>query len=664
VLAAGRLAAQQAAVVNALAGVLQAADERRPDAPGLLAAWRFNDSTVRAQAALAMGRIGDTSATPRLLEMLTDPDTTVQSAAAFALGLIRDTTAIPQLRDLVLNTPPAQQNAVHQEAVTALAKIGGRAAADVIREILSRSVGNATSDSLPKTVVRAVNEAWRLGADAPVNMLVNYSVSPIPAVKQGTVYSLARLHATGAANVLLAASDDPDALVRSYAVRALTANYADSAGLDRSALASRVRRLVADSDAHVRINALRTLATYHDSTLVGAALDRLSDPDLNVRVQAVTALGDLGGSQAILALRDRLGDNTFAIKRQAMIGLTRLVGTDAFDVLKVWLTDPDWTLRAAGAEALGYIQNDSVIPWIVTMTRDPDGRVVAVALQSLIAVSPDLATLRAAQLVNHEDPVVRSVAAQRLAAAPDTSYITGLVADYQRGQNDPIPDARIAAVTALGAIAALGPEAKGAVESRFLSRVPRPSDYLVRRAAVQRFPDAAARWGPVTPIETGRTLEDYRDIARRLLLPAAQGGTLPQIVIETDRGDITISLYAADAPVTINAFLQLVDRRYFDNDVWHRVVPNFVIQDGDPRGDGWGGPGFTLRDEINMRRYGTGTVGMALSGPDTGGSQFFITHSPQPHLDGTYTVIGQVTTGMSVVDQVTQGDRIRRIRRQ
>ena len=96
---------------------------------------------------------------------------------------------------------------------------------------------------------------------------------------------------------------------------------------------------------------------------------------------------------------------------------------------------------------------------------------------------------------------------------------------------------------------------------------------------------------------------------------------------------------------------------------WHRVVPNFVVQDGDPRGDGWGGPGFALRDEVNPARYETGTVGMALSGPDTGGSQFFITHSPQPHLDGTYTVFGRVVSGLAALDAIGQGARIRSIHR-
>jgi cyclophilin family peptidyl-prolyl cis-trans isomerase len=92
-------------------------------------------------------------------------------------------------------------------------------------------------------------------------------------------------------------------------------------------------------------------------------------------------------------------------------------------------------------------------------------------------------------------------------------------------------------------------------------------------------------------------------------------------------------------------------------------VPNFVIQDGDPRGDGWGGPGFVLRDELNPTLYQTGTLGMALSGPDTGGSQFFLTHSPQPHLDGTYTVFGRVVSGATVLEGVAQGDRIRSIHR-
>jgi cyclophilin family peptidyl-prolyl cis-trans isomerase len=193
--------------------------------------------------------------------------------------------------------------------------------------------------------------------------------------------------------------------------------------------------------------------------------------------------------------------------------------------------------------------------------------------------------------------------------------------------------------------------------------VPRADDYLVRRLAAEKLPDAAARWGPVAPIATGRPLADYRAVARRYLLPARRGGPGPRVTIETERGPVVVELLPAEAPLTVAAFLSLVDRRYFDGSTWHRVVPNFVVQDGDPRGDGWGGPGFALRDEVNPVRYETGTVGMALSGPDTGGSQFFITHSPQPHLDGTYTVFGRVVSGLGALDAIGQGERIRSIHR-
>jgi cyclophilin family peptidyl-prolyl cis-trans isomerase len=111
--------------------------------------------------------------------------------------------------------------------------------------------------------------------------------------------------------------------------------------------------------------------------------------------------------------------------------------------------------------------------------------------------------------------------------------------------------------------------------------------------------------------------------------------------------------------LTVDNFINLAKTGYFNNLTIHRVVPNFVMQDGDPRGDGNGGPGWEIRDEINMMPYERGAVGMALSGKDTGGSQWFVTHAPQPHLDGGYTVFGRVNeTDMKVVDNLVRGDKI------
>ncbi|MBC7798177.1 MAG: peptidylprolyl isomerase [Pyrinomonadaceae bacterium] len=130
-------------------------------------------------------------------------------------------------------------------------------------------------------------------------------------------------------------------------------------------------------------------------------------------------------------------------------------------------------------------------------------------------------------------------------------------------------------------------------------------------------------------------------------------------VVTTEKGVFTIELSPQDAPLNVESFIALANKNYFDGIAFHRIVPNFVVQGGDPRGDGNGGPNYQIRCEINELAYERGAVGMALSGKDTGGSQFFVTHSSQPHLDGGYTVFGKVDdSGMKVVDKLSRGDKI------
>jgi cyclophilin family peptidyl-prolyl cis-trans isomerase/HEAT repeat protein len=655
-------AAQDPAIVEAAAPVLRAEDTRAFEAGVFEAASRHGEPVVRRIAAVAMGRIGDSRALPLLLELVRDPDSTVARDAAFALGLLRDPEALPTLRELMVTTPPDQQHELHAEAMRAVLRTGGAAAAEILAEVLNPWVARASSSVPPLSVEAGLWEAWRLGQDAPAAMLVEFMGSPVVRNRLGALYSLGRLRAPGGAAALLEGLGDADPEIRRISARALTAAFADTAGLDRMALASQIRRLTGDDDAQVRINALRTLGTFRDSSLAPAVLDRLADGDPGVRVQAMEVLADLGGSTAVEALRSHIDQQPFALQRAALVGYARLAKEASLDAIAEWLADTDWNRRAAGAEALGHITRDTVVGWLTYLaTQDQDPKVAAVALTSLAAVAPDTATIWSRQLIGHRDPVVRAIAAERLGAAANPADIARLTDAFQLALRDPIPDARIAIVGALGRIAEVGLAERLAVQDRFLKAHPRVDDYLVRRAAAERFPEAARRWGPERPIQSPRGLEDYREITRRYL--AGPGG-VQTIVLDTDRGRIVIDLFGRDAPITVNAFLQLVDQRFFDGRPFHRVVPNFVVQSGDPRGDGWGGPGFSLRDEINPNRYDRGTVGMALSGPDTGGSQFFITHSRQPHLDGTYPVIGRVISGMDVVDLITQGDRIQTIRRQ
>jgi len=133
--------------------------------------------------------------------------------------------------------------------------------------------------------------------------------------------------------------------------------------------------------------------------------------------------------------------------------------------------------------------------------------------------------------------------------------------------------------------------------------------------------------------------------------------------IETTRGTIDVALSAANAPKTVNNFVFLAREGFYDGVLFHRVIDNFMIQTGDPTGTGSGGPGYKFEDEVvnNPLKHETCVISMANAGPNTNGSQFFITHSPQPHLNGKHTVFGKVTSGEDVVNNIRQGDKIVKI---
>ncbi len=671
VVLAGALAApavaQDLGEVNDLAQLLRLEDRREFDLAALQRSAQDPDSMMRAQAAVAIGRIGDHAGVPLLVTLLNDPDTTVRAEAAFALGALRDTAAADELARRVNGFPAIAGNRDQVEMVTALAKIGGPVAAQAVDELLRRHPPTGTNGD-PATAT-ALLEAWRLGRHAPAGRLVEYVHSSTGEWRRNATYSASRLRLAAAASAFLEAAGDLDSLTRSFAARGLTAPLADSAHLAPAAFEGIVRRLIGDSIAQVRINALRSLATFGDSSLAGLAQSRLADRDPNAVVQAITTLGALGGSRAIEALADRFVQRTsFAMGYTALVALARAAPARVLVVGGSWRSDADWRQRAALAEALGVAGTDSARAVLTVLAADSDARVVGAALAGLEqAVPKGDAALRvlARDRLAHPDVFVRAAATDLLDREADPALVPDLVAAYRRAVRDDASDARLSAVRALADLAAVDPATQARVVQSFLAVVPRSGDYLVRRAVADGFGAAIEQqyWGDVYPIETGRSIADYRDVVARLWLPALKFGKLPQVTIETERGSLVLRLFAADAPLTVQNFLRLMDRHYFDGSRWHRVVPNFVVQDGDPRGDGNGGPGWAIRDEINRQRYDCGTVGMALSGPDTGGSQFFITHSPQPHLDGGYTVFGQVTQGDDVLEQIVQGDRIRRIYR-
>ena len=264
--------------------------------------------------------------------------------------------------------------------------------------------------------------------------------------------------------------------------------------------------------------------------------------------------------------------------------------------------------------------------------------------------SPDTNAVALSRL-RDADVIVRATAAELLGEQPPNEANTGaLITALPVALRD--KDLNDAAFATLEALA----KQKSATANDAIKTALDSEDYLIRRRAVALLKangvgDFSSRIGTV---KTRNTVVDYRRAI-------ARSGRKVTATVVTSRGAFTIEFLAEEAPLTVDNFIQLARKGYFNGQTIPRVVPNFVIQAGDPRGDQNGGPGYQIRCEVNEVPYDRAAVGMALSGKDTGGSQWFVTHSPQPHLDGGYTVFGHVIRGMDVVDNIARGDTIRRV---
>jgi cyclophilin family peptidyl-prolyl cis-trans isomerase/HEAT repeat protein len=403
----------------------------------------------------------------------------------------------------------------------------------------------------------------------------------------------------------------------------------------------------------VTVAAIRAAAQIGAAEAIEPLMKIASDPagDANLRLESVGALGRLKAAAALPIVQDLITDG-WPVMRIAAINAAASIDPEAF-VLVLSSLEPDqnWTVRAAFASVLATLPAEVSIDRLRAMLDDEDKRVIPAVLRALVRQkAPDAGTLVLSR-AGDADYAVRAVVADLLGELKPAGAAEALREAYKRGQSDVAYDAR---ESALSALAGLG----GAEATETLKVALTDKEWAVRLRAAQllRKLDPAGDHQKVIRPAPGTPPATYED--RTLIAPEYS----PHAFIETAKGTIEFELAVLDAPQTSRNFINLARKGFFNGLAIHRVVPNFVIQGGDSRGDGGGGPGYTIRDELNERPYLRGTVGMALAGKDTGGSQFYITHSPQPHLDAKYTVFGHVINGMDVVDKIQQGDVIQRIR--
>ena len=664
---------------------------------------------VRTRAAIALGRIGDPLAVQPLLDRLgsTDEKPTapgdralpkpehnaeVRAAIVFALGEIvgdLDDTRVNSVAEptvaKLLELVAAREipGAVRARAVEALGKIGGNArAAAVLGPEKVQQLAAAVAGAMPPPGRDVVGDELllaSLGITALMRVKHPSSTEPLAArlaAKTGELRwqaanAIARIRPesvpSSAAVSLAAMLKSQDPLERANGARALVVVKAPNT-LDA------ILPLLSDDDPRVQASAIRALGALGDPKAAGPIEtlgERLLDgyarhvadklpgvpPEQNLVLVVAEALGTLKAPSSLPLLRRmRTLDGRAGANPETEIAVAAFGEAAFFDIPTSAAVTADWRRVASYAQGLGAVEGARARQELLDILAGKrfgslDARAIPDALTAVAKLKPDGLEQLLVEQLRSPDFVVRATAAGLLAeqfAPASEATLKALEAALTSSAGDAEPDARLAILEGIA-------KYESTRARDLLSGALNDPDYIVRRKAADLLQAAGVgmfRTKVPPALKPVRPKLFYERVERFMRDPA------PVALLSTEKGDIRLELLNREAPMTALNFIELAGKKYFDGIAFHRVVPNFVVQGGDPRGDGNGGPGYQIRCELNMVPYDRGAVGMALSGKDTGGSQFFFTHSPQPHLDGGYTVFAKVVAGMDVVDRLARGDRI------
>ncbi|HEY3452822.1 MAG TPA: peptidylprolyl isomerase [Myxococcales bacterium] len=616
---------------------------------------RAASPAIRSRALLALARIQAPETTGIIAASLDDAEPAVREMAAFALGQMglawapipEQTRALAERR-LLERLAGERDRDVRDALLEALGKVGGRdclvplakaggARAAIALAVLAKASGGRLKDPVALTLfedlLRSKDEGDRFAG----------------------AYGFMRYQDAGGRSALAGCLADSSFAVRAFCGRAL-----GSLGLPEDV--AKVAPYLEDPDERVAAEIARTLAKLldacdkdKDDCPALAALSASKAPwrwsvAAAVSAEPVTApralplflaqYGALG--KAMEETPHGLARSTLA-RAQCEVALShdRIVGrVERLASCGGSLIDEvDRGLKSARALTETKATVDR-LPDLLELAKGPMGRVRAAAAAGLAELGTDASKKAVLALLADPEWLVASEAASAVEAAKIAEAGPALAALLERAKGEPASDAAQAALSAVGALKL---QAALPVAQRLVTE----GTPLVRQAAAR----AVAALTGTMPMTTPPPWEPGPYAGEPLRDPLL-------VRLTTDRGLVRIQLDPRESPMTVASFVSLVRKGFYKGLGFHRVVPDFVAQGGDPTGSGSGGPGYSVRCEVNRLRYQNGSVGMALSGKDTGGSQFFVTVAPHPHLDGRYTVFGQVVEGMEVVRALVEGDCI------
>jgi len=645
-------------------------EDARWDGDGELEKLAENaDAAVRTRAATALGRLPfpefGAAVTQSLMRLLFDPSADVRAAAAFALGMRGDASAADKLVFLALDHHQADPNPiVRARAIEALSKLD--------RPEFHERVLEALEDADPRVRIEAAQGTSRWSTSAPnavaidERLVAHLSDEATPKVVTYTLFALDRRKAKQARDVFLRYASSSDLEQRLYAVRGLKAlselaPAVVEAETDARILAEAAPALAARGDAHGLLSTLKLCSNKSASVrrsaweALGAALERDSaahstlqdfgvetrcfggpieelDPSLWVRGAMYEAhfrsLKHGSDPTAALELLERTYSRHATQERIGLLrGVAALDDARAVPVLLECVKDPEFVVGETAIEMLGGRTDPRVRP----------------ALREMLAFENGL----------------RLAAVTALAEKPTAEDVAPLVRCYETTHGDGTPEVRF---NVLKALVKLGGDDAKALTRRALF----DENAFVRRTARETYAELA-KGDSDTAERLAQSLaaRSPAELARRTdPLTTRAHARNPIVDVLTTRGTMTFELFPGEAPLHVENFLARSESSYYDGLTFHRVVPDFVIQGGCYRGDGngggtWRGAEDSLRHEITPRKYVRGSLGMPrYDDIDSGGSQFFVTHRSTPHLDGRYTIFGELRDGSDVLDAIEVGDVI------
>lgn len=589
-------------------------DRRNTDS--LLFYLSHTNPTYRKAAALAFASVQDSLAVTALAERLRDDAVEVREATAYALGQTR----CAQSEQVLLGTISTEKdNRVLRQALEAFGKVASAKTADNLASF-------TTVDSVALT-----GKAWGI-----------YRLGLRRVTTDSVIRTAALLLASESVSVRLAAAH--------FFARTPLKDFIDSQEF--------LRRAASDSNVFVRMAAttgLRNLKTEESKILLQK---NVGDGDERVRANALRALRAFPFADVRDTYLTALNDGSLQVQVAAAEAMINQATPEAFDkIVTAANSAQNWRVQATLYEIAATQQPTPELFATIRAQYDiSTNSYQQAALLNVFGRSAANADFIGMQLVSATDPVVISSAASSLTACNSAADFTEKDKPLLLQWYTKAIEKGDAAVT--GIIAqVLGDSTKNYKplvrdvtflrEARSKLSLPKDNESIQPLEAALAYLEGR---------EAEPVLNSFNhpiDWALVATIPTGQ-----RVIVKTSQGDITLELFVDEAPGSVANFVSLARKDYFDNKFFHRVVPNFVIQAGCNRGDGYGSEDYSIRSEFGDHRYTSGSVGMASAGKDTEGTQWFITHSPTPHLDGSYTVFAEVRDGMDVVNAIGVGDKI------